>query len=152
MAEDQYFKIAKPGATISDTISNTLYFIHNLLSGITNIIMQISHMDTKSGKSEKIKKELKWFVQLMNEINIKVVICGPVPYNRMSNEAFSRAYNLNMWLLRQVRHGPESFSLVDCFDLMWGNKDAFIESRNKLSNYGHWLIESIIAVHITGLD
>ena len=152
MADEEYFKVAKPGATIHNTISNALYFINNLLSGLTNVIIQIGYADTKSGKSEKIKKELKWFIQLMNELSIKVVICGPIPYSRMSNEAFSRAYNLNMWLLEQVRFGSGSFALIDCFDLMWGNKDAFLENRTKLSRYGNWLIESVIEVCITGSD
>ena len=80
MAEEDYFKIAKPGATITDTINNALYFIHRLLSGLDNIILQISYTDVISGKTELIKKELKWFIQLMNDVNINVVICGPIPY------------------------------------------------------------------------
>ena len=70
----------------------------------------------------------------------------------MKNEAFSRAYTLNMWLLKQLRHGPGSFSLVDCFNLMWQNRDAFHRNRNKISNYGSWLLECAITSCITKSD
>ena len=145
MRADEYFKIAKPGATISDSINNALYFIHHLFSGIKNVILQVSLADTCSGKSEKVTSELQKFILLMNELNIKVVVCGPIPFNCMTNESFSRAYAINMQLIKRQRYGPEKFAFIDAFDLMWNDDVPFIMKRHKLSNYGYWLLEEAVS-------
>ena len=154
MREDEYFKIARPGATISDSINNALYFVYNLLPKISNVILQVGLADTIGGKTEKMKSELQRFILLMNEVNIGVVICGPIPYSCMTNESFSRAYALNMWLVNGYRwYGSESFRLIDAFDLLWNNKNnAFIHNKMKLSNFGHWLLEGEIMNSIEQSD
>ena len=152
MKADEYFKIAKPGATISDSINNALYFIHNLLPGITNIILQVGLADTYNGKSEKVLTELQQFILLMNEVNIGVVVCGPIPFNCMTNESFSRAYTISMQLIKWQRYGPEKFSFVDTFDLLWNDDHAFVKKRHRLSNYGYWLLEEAVTSCIIHAD
>ena len=152
MVEDQYFKIAKHGATVDDLINNALYFINNLLPGVRNVILHIGFDDVSKGKLEKIKKQLSDFITLMNEINIKVVICGPIPYRHMHNEAFSRAYAVNMWMIEQLRFSQMKFALVDCFDLMWKSHNSFIKGRNLLSHFGYWILEGAISSCVTQND
>ena len=152
MKVDEYFKIARPGATISDSINNALYFIHNLFSNVTHIILHVSLADTYSGKSVKILNELRRFVLLMNDRNIKVVICGPTPFNCMNNESFSRAYAINRELFRQYRLGGDRFSFVDLFYLMWNDDKAFVRKKHKLSTYGYWLLEESITSCMTHAD
>ena len=144
MKFDEYFKIAKRGATIGDSINNALYFIHHLLPGITNVIIQVTLADCYGGKSEKVLTELKQFVLLMNEVNIEVVVCGPIPFTSMTNGSFSRALAINRQLVKQKRYGLEKFYFVDMFDLLWNDSYAFAKKRHTLSNYGYWLLEEAV--------
>ena len=144
MKDNEYFKIARSGATICDSINNACYFIFNLLPGVSTIIFQVGLADAFTGKTEKMKYELQQFVKLMNEVNINVVILSPIPHLCKSNESFSRALAMNMWLMKQKQYGKESFALVDSFDLFWNDDEVLVENNNKLSNYGYWLLEGAI--------
>ena len=92
-----------------------------------------------------MKQKLSSFIEKMNSLNIRVTICGPIPYRWMTNEAFSRALSLTKWISTQHRRSEMLFSWVDAFDLMWKHEYAFKGKRSKeLSNYGNWLLEEAI--------
>jgi len=144
MIEGNYFKIAASNSNIGDRINNTLFFLASMFSEVTQVVFQVGYGDVCDGKTEKIKAMLHHFVQFLNEMKIKVVICGPIPFPGMKNEAFSRAYAVTRWLTEEIRYGEITFSFVNSFELMWGNKMAFFKNRNKLSCFGNWLLECAI--------
>ena len=141
--EDEFFKVAMPGATVLELINSALFFVENLHTEVKNIVLQVSLASTKFGKSEKIKEQLHEFVMLMDTLGIIVIICGPVPYRRVSNEAFSRGFTLSKWLTIQCQSYNNCY-FVDNFDLLENRENVFSNEKNELSSFGNWLLEEAI--------
>lgn len=141
--ERQYFKVARTGASTEELMSTAQFFMHKLHKSTKNVIIQLTSHASKNGRTENIKKDLHNFIVAMNEANINVGICGPLPYPRLSNQAYARAKNINDWLTEHC-HNYESCAYIDYFHLMNNKKEMFTADGWQLSPVGNWILKECI--------
>ena len=136
------FKITNPNASLNEMVKTAKFFIDKNHKNVKSMIFQISTNHIENGKSEIIKDTLTKFSSEMTEKGIKVVVSGPIPYNVLNGECFSRLCALTDWLLKHSST-CSTFNIIDNSDF-FQNNSLFTERRGKLNTAGVFTLQERI--------
>ena len=147
---NNWFKVARKDAMLQDLIDTVYYFVNRIHKSLNMVVLQITKSHMENGCSEVTKQELTKLVADLDNKGISLILLGPIPYPDLTDEGFSRAFQITKWLSTTLKSHTNNTVFISNWDLQ--SSKNFTDNGSKLNYIGYKIIERKINDQMTARD